>query len=388
MHADAAVEVPVAVVLPALEAGGHERMLFEWLRAASPFGLRPTIYAHSASEPAMMARDCGFAHVAARYLGCTGSRRRLEMALNIRTTLAVVRDLPATVPVLLAPGAMQSGLSHLIACLLRKHPVACYVPLTHDARTLGASKPILRDAMTRALCQAVANWFVVAPQQAEDLRVAWGVSSRAIVIPNRLHVLSVPMASPRLTLVEPGTLTVLFAGRFDRKQKGLDWLVSAIDKLPFQGATRFIFQGRGDYAAELEELARQLPVGTVVVSPWGPVGEGLRQADLLLLPSRFEGFPLIAIEAIHAGVAVVATRQSGLTDVLPAEALVEFGDDAALVDAIDAMRDPKQRLRTLEHARARLDCLLSAHTYAQAVQDATLALRRLGSGARVRPDDG
>ncbi|MGC4078234.1 MAG: glycosyltransferase family 4 protein [Rubrivivax sp.] len=175
-------------------------------------------------------------------------------------------------------------------------------------------------------------------------------------------------------------MTILFAGRFDRWQKGLDWLASAVDSSAAD--LQYIIQGRGSFAPQLEALAQRKPHGSVTLRPWGPISTSLQEADILIMTSRFEGFPLVAIEAIHAGVPVVATRQSGLGDVLPTSAQVEFGDTAALLGAINRMRDASARAACVAHSREQARRLLSNDVYAEAVCQAVQVLRKLGTESR------
>ncbi|MDQ4097970.1 MAG: glycosyltransferase, partial [Actinomycetota bacterium] len=63
----------------------------------------------------------------------------------------------------------------------------------------------------------------------------------------------------------------------------------------------------------------------------------LRGASVLAFPSRYEGFGLPPLEAMAAGVPVVATAAGALPEVLgDAALLVPVGDEVALAEAIDA----------------------------------------------------
>ena len=71
----------------------------------------------------------------------------------------------------------------------------------------------------------------------------------------------------------------------------------------------------------------------------------LQQATVLAFPSLYEGFGFPPLEAMAAGVPVVATRAGSLPEVLGDGAvLVDVGDDDGLVEALDrVLDDPAQR---------------------------------------------
>jgi hypothetical protein len=89
---------------------------------------------------------------------------------------------------------------------------------------------------------------------------------------------------------------------------------------------------------------------------WRPrvVASGLRRLfathDVLVFPSLAEAFGLVCIEALHAGLPVIATRRTGAPDfVLPGEngLLIDGGDPAALADAIRQLADSPELLARL-----------------------------------------
>ncbi len=64
----------------------------------------------------------------------------------------------------------------------------------------------------------------------------------------------------------------------------------------------------------------------------------LGHASVLVYPSLYEGFGFPPLQAMRAGVPVVATRAGSLPEVLGDGALlVDAGDDEGLVDALDAV---------------------------------------------------
>jgi glycosyltransferase involved in cell wall biosynthesis len=83
----------------------------------------------------------------------------------------------------------------------------------------------------------------------------------------------------------------------------------------------------------------------------------LRGAALLAYPSVYEGFGFPPLQAMAAGVPVVATRAGSLPEVLgPAAALVEVGDDDALARALDqVLTDPVRRAELVEAGTRRVE---------------------------------
>jgi len=81
----------------------------------------------------------------------------------------------------------------------------------------------------------------------------------------------------------------------------------------------------------------------------------LQQATVLAFPSLYEGFGFPPLEAMAAGVPVVATRAGSLPEVLGDGAvLVDVGDDDGLVEALDrVLDDPAQRERLVAAGTAR-----------------------------------
>lgn len=113
--------------------------------------------------------------------------------------------------------------------------------------------------------------------------------------------------------------------------------------------------------------------------PWGDTAEALADADVLLLPSRFEGLPLVAIEAAEAGVAIVASRGAGLTQFVLATALFDFGDDKGLLAALAAMTGPAKRRRVASSELTAFRAALSMSAFGGRVEAAVAALSRLAA---------
>lgn len=147
-------------------------------------------------------------------------------------------------------------------------------------------------------------------------------------------------------------LQLAFAGRLE-KQKGADLLPEILKsaRLPTGLTCELNVYGHGSYGPLLEKLQQEAPSGWIVrVNRTVPdFNRLLGNFDLVLMPSRYEGLGLVAVEALLSQVPVVATSTAGLAEVFPAGYpwLASPGDAASFA-------------RTLEHAIAHRDVWESA----------------------------
>jgi glycosyltransferase involved in cell wall biosynthesis len=349
-------------------------MLVEWLRnAVAHHGLRVQIYS---ADNAQLIGECEAAGLGRPIIS---HPRKAHPIQDFFITWRLLGQIPAEVPVLLAPGVLQALLLHWLAAFLRRRHVAGYVPMAYSSRQMRFRGGALRDWIVGHMVRRVDLWITISKQQRELLIDHWHVKPPVFVVPNRLALLAQAAAPARG--LGSGPLRVLFAGRFDGNQKGLDWLCERLRVRAdeWRGHLSFTFIGQGKFRPELVRLSSELGSGHVAVRAWGDVGRALADADLLLLPSRFEGLPLVALEASHHGVPVVASRHAGLSELLPAWCLFDFGDDAAMWTAMKALQDPARREAALAYSRSRIENSLSESSFRQEVERIVAAFARMGT---------
>jgi len=124
-------------------------------------------------------------------------------------------------------------------------------------------------------------------------------------------------------------------------------------------ATRFVLYGSGPEASALRAQARELGLDGAVSFP-GHVSShsALASMSVLVLSSYMENSPLALLEAMTAGVPVVATRVGGVPELMPAGTglLVPSGDPAALAAAIERLlADPALARGQADAARAHIE---------------------------------
>ena len=124
------------------------------------------------------------------------------------------------------------------------------------------------------------------------------------------------------------------------EQKGLTYLLDAMSLLTVKDIRLFIV-GDGELRNELENKVKELDLQDSVtfLGYRKDIAECINSFDFCVLPSVFEGFGLVAIEAFMNGKTIVATDIPGLNEVVTKEngILVPAKDPVALASAIDKL---------------------------------------------------
>ena len=130
-----------------------------------------------------------------------------------------------------------------------------------------------------------------------------------------------PAPPPGERLVPESTKLAIAVGRLV-DQKNHELAIRAITQVP--GATLAIV-GDGPLRGELERLAKELDAPVLFTGVRRDARALMGAADVVVMPSRWEGLPLTALEALASGTPLVATNVRGLRE------LLADGEDALLV---------------------------------------------------------
>jgi len=175
------------------------------------------------------------------------------------------------------------------------------------------------------------------------------VAARAVTPPGPAAV-----ATARASLGGPGRPVVFAAGRL-AAQKGFAVLIDAAARWQGHDPVPLVaIAGEGPLAGALAGRAAAAHADVLFLGRRGDVPALLAAADVVVVPSAWEGQPLVVQEALRAGRPLVATRAGGIPDLTGADAalLVPAGDAAALARAVLSVLDDPGRAVALSAAAA------------------------------------
>lgn len=348
----------------AVDFGGHESMTMAAVR-------------HAVAQP----------NVAAAFMFCSGnmrlSRQIIELAAQcprfqalpqryasgrfqaFRTLVSgrAIRNIAAAMAayapdvVVVAQGAIAFGSAGLLAAKRAGLYTISYIPMTHPERFFSASrvKAALREPVNQTYYRLPDEYFTIS-QRMEDYLRDKGLRQPVTLVPAAIDLAShrsVDKQAARATL-GLGASDCVFAliGRVQFWQKRQDLAVKGLALARRSRANlKLLLVGDGPDLSALRALARAEGVeDAVVFAGWTDDLSTVYSAiDALVIPSRYEGVPLVMLGAMYSRRPVLASAVDGMADLLPPHWLFPSGDATALAS------------RMVELASAREPALLEAH---------------------------
>ncbi len=131
---------------------------------------------------------------------------------------------------------------------------------------------------------------------------------------------------------------VSFLGRITM-QKGPEYFVEAANLiLQKMQNVRFVMAGKGDLTNEMKRKVSNLNISSHFHFPGfvteSEIAELFRASDVFVMPSVSEPFGIVTLEAMQAGVPVVISKQSGVSEVVKSAIVVDYWDTQAMADSI------------------------------------------------------
>ncbi|MFV8571127.1 glycosyltransferase [Marinobacter sp. SBS5] len=195
------------------------------------------------------------------------------------------------------------------------------------------TKSWLYESLDRVGLSQMRAVVLVSDAMKEQIPQAIARSEKVTVIPNGLDIEAVrakaklPISDTFSEFFNTHSPVLLGVGRLS-PEKGFDRLISTFTKLRNRYANAgLIIIGEGKLRPELERLAKESGVEASVLLPGycGEVPAMMAKADVLCMPSRTEGLPITLLEAMAAGVSIVASDVGEIAQVLGRQGEVAYG---------------------------------------------------------------
>lgn len=242
--------------------------------------------------------------------------------------------------------------------------------------------PHLQPAVL-AGCREINAICALSQGQKDEIQQLYGIEA------NKIHVIGAGYNHEQFYLAEQKhvheAVHILYAGKLSRS-KGVPWLLNALKKLP---ASKFIFHlvgdSDGEEKQEILELANRLGNKIQVHGhiDQEPLANLMRQADLFVLPSFYEGLPLVLLEALACGCRIITTALPGVVELfsglnsdwvelveLPKMATIDLpqpSENDAFIDALaSALRGQLERIQSQPRANGHpeeIQSLLDNYTW-------------------------
>lgn len=196
----------------------------------------------------------------------------------------------------------------------------------------------LARAWVRTVFNKSAHVIVLSPRWAAWVR-SKAPKSRLQVIPNPAP--DVKVKREKFAGHEP---MLLFLGAIIEKKGVFDLLQALAGLRERYPRLRLVLAGSGAAQAQVRERARVLGIASQVDLPgWvdAPARDALlAQADIFVLPSYYEGLPVSVLEAMAAGLPVIASNVGSIPEMIDADVeglLIAPGDVPALIAALERL---------------------------------------------------
>lgn len=268
--------------------------------------------------------------------------------------------------------SFQGIVAYLFA-RIRKVPFVFQPHGSYLSPLLGSrAKKMARIALDKVISEGIvrkaSKVIVLSRAEAEDYRAMGVPEEKIAIIPNGIDLESfrdLPSRGDFRSKLSTGedNKIILFLGRI-HKIKGIDFLVKAYVRLldKFNSVSLAIVGSDDGYLSELKQLLSKMKMITNSVLLTGPLYgrdklEAYVDADVFVLPSRYETFPNVVLEAYACSKPVIASNVESISDIVihgKTGLLFSPGDVQELAKMISYMLTHSEQAEEMGHRARKL----------------------------------
>ncbi|TKI05774.1 glycosyltransferase family 4 protein [Martelella alba] len=222
--------------------------------------------------------------------------------------------------IVIVQGDIELGSIFLRAAEHLNMNVVSYIPYAHSFKKMKSHLSLLKDILSRKIYRICMRYITISTCFKDDLKCLNSSSEIKVmrnIIPN------VPLSEIRgkgyCFLEDYKKVNILFPGRISFRQKGHDIFIEALKCIERrEKVINVFFVGDGPDKNKLIKMCSNLP-SFINIKFCGWINdlwvEGYKM-DLVIIASRYEGVPLVMLEALRRNIPIIASSRDGMKDYL------------------------------------------------------------------------
>jgi len=314
----------VTIAIPCLKRGGTEMQTLNLVKVLVGTGYQVTTLCYFEHDPSVVSEY--------RDAGCSVALMNLERTIGpVKLICRLVKAFRVTRPHVVHVQYMAPGTLPIVAARLagvKKVLATVHQPYTRSHGVM--AKPLLRFSAflcSRFICvskNAEQSWFGSA--QFYDENKPLKQKSNHFTIYNAVDIDKIQQIKSSTNLETllpalPANKFIIGAVSRLRVEKGIDILIEAFTQaIQTQPNIHLLIVGSGPDAEQLQQLAANKGIVHHCTfygeASWAVAMQQMARMDVVVVPSRFEGFGLTAAEAMAMGKPVIASRVFGLSEII------------------------------------------------------------------------
>ncbi len=218
-----------------------------------------------------------------------------------------------------------------------KDKIISYIPYTHRFSLMGSKFALVKDILSNIVYKKCNKYITISNVFANELKKR-NSNARVKVLRNVIVNFNPEnvRGSGYTYHQSENEFVLLMAGRIYFRQKGQHLLIGALKKINVNKNIRVKVIGDGPDLKKMKEMSDTLSSNvTFEYMGWkNNIWDYTKDVDALVLPSLYEGVPLVMLEAIKANVSIIAPARDGMLDYIPQIYLYKTGSEEEEIDAL------------------------------------------------------
>ena len=310
----------VLFIFPSSFIGGHELMSVEIIKGIISSGGEVTVGCRE-----KLAVEKIFSDLDVNLINLPFSAQRMEIVHAVFNIFLLKKAIDFFKKiknlfdeVIIVQGDIELGSTYIHAARLANFKVTSYIPYAHNAKLTKKKLSIIRDP----LCLFAYNWcdsYITIYNNAALEIKSKNNNANVLIIKNKVRNLDSFKLKIKKYTKDKNILKIYIIGRVYFAHKGHDRFLQSIKNIDKKLIHDIELNIIGD-GPDLDKFKRlALDIEDLKVNYLGWMSEPWQEAykaDLIVIPSRFEGVPLVMLEALELGIPIIASKIDGMIDYL------------------------------------------------------------------------